>query len=224
MTIPVSAYVTIIFDCDGVVLHSNRVKTNAFYQTALPYGERAAKAMVDYHVNNGGVSRYRKFAHFLDEIVPLHAPNSEGPGLEGLLERYAEEVQQGLLECEVARGLEDLRKQTFNARWLIVSGGDQAELRQVFAKRGLADFFDGGVFGSPDNKDEILARELSNGSIRYPALFLGDSRYDYQAAHAAKLDFVFVSGWTETADWRGWSQQQGIYCINSLSELLSAVN
>ncbi|MFH7588150.1 HAD family hydrolase, partial [Oceanimonas smirnovii] len=62
---PVTDYVTLVFDCDGVVLNSNKVKTEAFYKAALPYGEAAAQAMVDYHVAHGGVSRYKKFAYFL---------------------------------------------------------------------------------------------------------------------------------------------------------------
>jgi len=215
---PVTDYITLVFDCDGVVLDSNKVKTEAFYQATLPYGEAAAQAMVDYHVANGGVSRYKKFAHFLDQIAPNYT-EQHGPNLEALLQAYAGYVREGLLSCEVAPGLEALRNQTPNARWLIVSGGDQAELRDVFAQRGIAEWFDGGIFGSPDNKDEILARELASGKIQQPALFLGDSKYDYQAASAAGLDFVFLSGWSEVERWEEWVNQQKIKSVASLSEL-----
>ncbi|WP_006787629.1 HAD family hydrolase [Thiorhodospira sibirica] len=193
-----SQYQCLVFDCDSVVLDSNKVKTKAFYQATLPYGKAAAQAMVNYHVANGGVSRYKKFAHFLEQIAPNIAFN------------YTE--QQG-------PDLEALRQQTPNARWLIVSGGDQAELRDVFAQRGIAEWFDGGIFGSPDTKDEILARELASGNIQQPALFLGDSKYDYQAASAAGLDFVFVSGWSEVERWEAWVNQQKIKSVASLSEL-----
>ena len=117
---PVTDYITLVFDCDGVVLDSNKVKTEAFYQATLPYGEAAAQAMVDYHVANGGVSRYKKFAHFLDQIAPNYT-EQHGPNLEALLQAYAGYVREGLLSCEVAPGLEALRNQTPNARWLIVS-------------------------------------------------------------------------------------------------------
>lgn len=210
---PVTDYITLVFDCDGVVLDSNKVKTEAFYQATLPYGEAAAQAMVDYHVANGGVSRYKKFAYFLEKIAPDIVPNEaeqQGPGLEALLQAYASYVREGLLSCEVAPGLEALRQQTPDARWLIVSGGDQAELRDVFAQRGIAEWFDGGIFGSPDTKDEILARELASGKIQQPSLFLGDSKYDYQAASAAGLDFVFLSGWSEVADWESWVASEAI--------------
>lgn len=219
MKLQVTDYASLVFDCDGVILNSNRVKTDAFYQAALPYGEAAAQAMVDYHVANGGVSRYLKFAHFLEQLVPEYAVERSGPNLDELLEHYANAVLEGLLSCEVAPGLEQLRERTPNTRWLIVSGGDQAELRHVFAKRGLAELFDGGIYGSPDTKDEILARELKSNTIQMPALFLGDSKYDYQAASTAGLDFVFLSGWSEVQDWQVWAQKVDIEVKGNISEI-----
>ncbi len=209
-------YATLVFDCDGVILDSNRVKTEAFRQAAMPYGEAAADRLVAHHTAHGGVSRYRKFEHFIAEIVE---PGCEGPGLEALLERYAAAVQDGLMACGVAEGLADLRAATPDARWLVVSGGDQAELRDVFGRRGLDVFFDGGIFGSPDTKDEILAREIAGGNIRGPALFLGDSRYDHQAASAAGLDFVFLRGWSEFAGWEAYAQAHGFPIAEKLSDL-----
>ena len=189
-------YQTLVFDCDGVVLNSNKVKTEAFYKAALPYGEAAAQQLVDYHVARGGISRYKKFDWFVQNVVA----DQSGPDLEQLLAAYAAEVRQGLLQCEVAEGLAQLRENTSQANWLIVSGGDQQELREIFAERGLAEFFDGGIFGSPDNKHEILARELATFNIKRPALFLGDSKYDLDAAQQAELDFAYVSGWSEWHD------------------------
>ena len=205
-----AAYKTLIFDCDGVNLDSNKVKTLAFYESALPYGEAAAAALVSYHAANGGISRYRKFAHFLDVIVPTLAAGVPGPSLEQLLAVYAGLVRSELLSCDVAPGLHGLREATPATRWLIVSGGDQAELRDVFAERGLAVLFDGGIFGSPDTKDEILQREAQAGTIRLPALFIGDSKYDYEAAKAAGLDFVFMTGWSEVENHQAWCAEHGI--------------
>ncbi len=216
MKLPVQDYATLVFDCDGVVLNSNRVKTDAFYQAALPYGKAAAQRLVDYHVQNGGISRYAKFAYFMEHLIE---PGLAGPVLEELLSRYAAEVHEGLLNCEIAPGLQALRKSTAHTRWFIVSGGDQSELREVFAARGIASLFDGGVFGSPDTKDDILLRELNNQNIQMPSLFLGDSKYDYQAATAAGLDFVFISKWSEVEDWKQWTLQHGINVVSDISEL-----
>lgn len=206
-------YQTLVFDCDGVVLNSNKVKTEAFYQAALPYGDTAAKQLVDYHVARGGISRYKKFEWFVQNVVV----GQQGPSLDELLGAYAAEVRHGLLTCDIADGLFELREKTKHANWLIVSGGDQQELREVFAERGLARLFDGGIFGSPDSKDIILARELATKTIKQPALFLGDSRYDHEASSLAKLDFVFLNYWTEFADWNN-------YCLKNNIQTKSTLN
>lgn len=187
-------YKSLIFDCDGVILDSNKLKTQAFYQTALPYGEELAQALVNYHVKNGGISRYHKFKYFLENIV---GRDNDPKALENLLSHYARSVKKGLLTCAIAPGLEQLRNTFLKTRWLVVSGSDQTELREIFAKREISHYFDDGIFGSPDKKEEILARELNQGNLQKPAVFLGDSRYDYQVATQAGLDFIFVSGWSE---------------------------
>lgn len=205
-----------VFDCDGVILDSNRVKTDAFYNATLPYGEAAAAAMVDYHVRNGGVSRYQKFAYFLEHLVPIDA---SGPDLQALLAGYAAEVSNGLMTCEVAEGLEELRQRTAGVRWLVASGGDQAELREVFKARGLMECFDGGIFGSPDTKEQIVRREVENGNIRMPALFIGDSRYDHQVAQQHGLEFVFLSRWSEFEHWEAYFAPYEITIKSTLKDL-----
>lgn len=194
-SINLEKYASLIFDCDGVILNSNKVKTQAFYNAALPYGKEAAMMLVDYHVANGGISRYKKFDLFLNKMI---SDKADGPGLDELLKCYASEVRSGLLNCDIAEGLSELRKATKHTNWLIVSGGDQSELREIFFERELNAYFDGGIFGSPDTKDQILQREIIAGNIQKPALFFGDSKYDFEAAKRAQLDFVFVSDWSES--------------------------
>lgn len=198
------------------MLNSNKIKTQAFYEATKHFGHEPAMILVDYHVANGGISRYAKFEYFITQI--LQQPFDEALNND-LLDRFATAVKQGLMNCEIAEGLDQLKAQVPNANWLIVSGGDQQELREVFAARDLAQYFDGGIFGSPDTKDTILAREIENGNIIRPALFLGDSKYDYQAAKTAKLDFIFLTEWTEVKDHQAWCADQGIIEKQNLSFL-----
>lgn len=203
----IQEYKTFVFDCDGVVLNSNKIKTQALYEATKHFGHEPAQALVDYHVANGGISRYAKSKYFITQI--LNQAFDEALN-QDLLQRFAQAVKQGLMTCEVAEGMDQLKAKTPYANWLIVSGGDQAELREVFNSRGLDTFFEGGIFGSPDTKDIILAREIDNGNISKPALFLGDSKYDYQASQAAKLDFIFLTQWTEVKDHQAWCAELGI--------------
>ncbi|MFA3790789.1 HAD family hydrolase [Aliiglaciecola sp. SL4] len=215
MKLPLSEYKTIIFDCDGVILNSNKVKTQAFYLAALPYGEEAANKLVEYHVARGGISRYKKFEWFIESFESEDKPIRQ----QELLDNYAKFVLDGLMKCEIVNGLAALRQKTSKARWLVASGGDQKELRDVFSSRGLFELFDGGIFGSPDSKDTILEREISNGNILQPALFLGDSKYDHVASKQANLDFVFVNYWTEFKGWEQYCDKNAIIVRPSLESL-----
>lgn len=208
-------YQTFAFDCDGVILNSNKIKTEAFYQVALPYGQDCAQALVDYHVSHGGISRYQKFAWFIEQVL-----QDKTVSLDELLINYATTVKKALLTCEIAQGLQELKEQTKQANWLVCSGGDQAELREIFAMRDLDKLFDGGIFGSPDDKKLILSRELERGNIQTPALFLGDSRYDYESAASAGLDFIFLSKWTEVQDWQKFQAQHGFEAYSDISSLV----
>jgi phosphoglycolate phosphatase-like HAD superfamily hydrolase len=125
-----------------------------------------------------------------------------------------------LLASEAAEGHEHLRFQTPYATWCIVSGGDQAELREIFAARGLDHLFDGGIFGSPESKDHIIKREMASGNIRLKGLFLGDSRYDLEVASRARLDFIFVSAWTETVNWQELATANSLLSVEHVKDLL----
>lgn len=207
----------LVFDCDGVILDSNKIKTAAFYEAALPYGQSAAQTLVEYHTANGGVSRYKKFRYFLEHI----AAEGGGPSFEELLAAYALAVREGLESCAVAQGLEQLREITPNARWMVASGGDQQELREVFGKRDIAGFFDSGIYGSPTPKMDIVKEAQKQGTLGRSALLLGDSKYDHQVAEAFGLDFVFVSGWSEVKDWPRWVEDSSLTHVESIKDLLA---
>lgn len=212
-------YKAIVFDCDGVILDSNVVKTEAYFRTAKNLGatDEQAQALVDYHVNLGGISRYHKFDWYVREV--LQQPVTD-KAIQTLLDEFSRELEDGLMHCTIADGLQELRDATADAKWMVLSGGDQQEIRDLFAKRKLANLFDGGLFGSPDNKDTVLAREKASGNLQFPALFIGDSKYDHEASTNAGLDFIFVSDWTEVPDWQEYCKKNQITVLASLSKLL----
>ena len=211
-----SDYRSLVFDCDGVVLDSNRVRAQAFYNAALPYGESYAAALREYHILHGGVSRYVKFEVLLRDMVGV--PVTE-QAMAALLHAFTTEATIGLLQCEIAPGLAELRAATPDANWILVSGADQSELRHVFQQRGIAAWFDDGIFGSPLNKDQILAREIASGNCRSPGIFFGDSRYDHQAAVRAGLDYVFLSAWTDMQGWQAYCRDQGVTVWHDLTSV-----
>lgn len=217
-------YQTVVFDCDGVVLNSNEIKSRAFYDVALAYGEPAAEELLAYHVCHGGVSRYKKFEYFLEVIAPKHGVMLRNTALTDLLDRYAKQVSDRLMDCEIEPGLKALRDKMPNVSWCIVSGGDQKELNTIFSARKISALFDGGIFGSPDDKYTIVKREMASGTIKTPAIFLGDSRLDYEVANSFDMDFIFLSKWTEFDGWEQYCSDHNIRTAHAISCLLDGFN
>ena len=221
MSIKIQEYKSIVFDCDGVILNSNNIKTRAFGIASHPFGDKASASLEKYHLKNGGVSRYAKFDYFLKSIVPINCKKKKALYLKKMLKVYAEETQKGLIDSEITYGLEPLRQTTKDATWMIVSGGDQDQLNFVFRKKKLMHLFNGGIFGSPDTKNTILQRELNSGTLKLPALFLGDTALDHQVSVANGLDFIFVSNWTEFRSYQDYCNANSIDIISRVYELIN---
>ena len=209
---------SLIFDCDGVILNSNKVKKAAYYKVAFSYyGDRLANLLVEYLAKNTGKPREHFFTHFLNNIVP---PQTLGPNVEELVIEVGEEIHKGLMKCEISQSLFELRENTPDLKWLVVSGGVESELRDIFTKRSLLDLFDAGVYGGPMTKDEILNSLIKENKLKFPALFLGDSMYDHKAADRANIDFLFISEWSDFKGWKNYCNENKIVSIKSLYDLL----
>lgn len=215
----INIYKTIIFDCDGVILNSNKIKSDAFRKVAENFGDDEAEKLVAFNKENGGVSRYVKFNYFLNEILHLDQKKNNNLTVDNLIDQFSTRVTDGLCRCELVSGLKELRKSTKSAEWMIISGGDQSELRYVFKKRDLTKFFNKGIFGSPTPKNEIFKREIEKGNILMPALFIGDSKYDYECASKFEIDFVFAYKWTELKDWKEFCKVNKIKAIDFATSL-----
>ena len=225
MNIDLAKYKTIVFDCDGVVLNSNKTKVDAYYAVAKRMGgtDEQAQALVHHHVTKGSFPRNGKIEYYLKEI--LKQPTTTQL-LQQYLETFEDILDKSLMQCEIAPDLMRVKMATPEAAWMLLSGGDQAELRRVFPRRKigethLAALFEAGIFGGPDQKDDVLAREKANGNIQFPALFIGDSKYDHQAATKAGLDFLFLSDWTEVKDWPQYCAENTIVTLPNISQLLA---
>ena len=209
---------SLIFDCDGVILNSNKVKKAAYYKVAFSYyGDRLANLLVEYLSKNTGKPREHFFTHFINNIVPS---GTLGPSAEELVLEVGEEIHKGLMECEISQSLFELRENTPDLKWLVVSGGVESELRDIFTKRSLLDLFDAGIYGGPMTKDEILNSLIKENKLEFPALFLGDSMYDHKAANRANIDFLFVSEWSDFKGWKNYCNENKILSIKSLRDLI----
>jgi phosphoglycolate phosphatase-like HAD superfamily hydrolase len=209
-------YKTWIFDCDGVLLDSNLIKTEAFYEIGLSYCKEQADELVVYHKQFGGISRFDKFKYFFETILQRKEYKED---LAAALVRYSLLVKSKLMQCPEAEGLRlFLDEIPEGSRKIVVSGGLQSEVRESFIQRGLADYFDA-IYGSPANKMEILQKEVERGLLFFPAVFIGDSKYDYESAKAFGIDFIFVSCYSEFDGWRDYFKDKDALIVSNLSDI-----
>lgn len=194
-------YDTLVFDCDGVILDSNRIKTEAFRSVTAPFGAAATARFLDYHHRHGGISRNEKFAYFLDEIVAV-APTERERLLGALLRDYAVICARELLACPLIPGVAALLASIPpRVAAHVVTGGAESEVRAVFATRGLDAHF-ASILGSPTSKRDNMRLLAETGAFRRRALYFGDAELDMHLAEEFGLEFVFVHGVSDWADGR----------------------
>jgi len=209
-------YKSVVFDFDGVILNSNSLKADAYKYAVQDYGTDYINDFICFHKKNGGMSRYDKFRYFLSEMAPENIPKLT---IETLLARFSCFIDKKIDSCELVDGLDAIRMQHQSAKWLIVSGSDQAELRAYANRRKIDKYFDGGIYGSPDDKRKNVIKALDSGIIEFPAVLIGDSKLDHQVAKEFNLDFVFVSKWTDMSDWKDYSIRNNLFVIESLTNI-----
>ena len=62
--IDLQEYEYFFFDCDGVILDSNKLKSSAFAESLVDEPSSLIANFIEYHKKNGGISRYEKFRCF----------------------------------------------------------------------------------------------------------------------------------------------------------------
>ncbi|NVK73375.1 MAG: HAD family hydrolase [Oceanospirillaceae bacterium] len=214
-----SRYKTAIFDCDGVILDSNAVKSRAFGLALKGEDPELVSAFVKYHQANGGISRYVKFEYFFTDIKGQIDYESD---LKAALNRYAQLSESGLLGCAEIAGVREILTyfKENNIPCHLVSGGDQEEVRHVLTARGLSEYFTG-IYGSPVTKLEHLSELKGRNELSDSCIYFGDAKTDLLAANEFDMKFVFVKGVSEWEDGeKVCADQENISVIIDFSRLI----
>ena len=207
-------YSHLFFDCDGVILNSNKIKTDAFYKLALNFGELQAQKLVNHHLENGGISRYEKIKFFQKNILK----NKNIKLYQELVDNYGKILKEKLINAEISKGVFKIKQFFPNSKITVVSGSDQNELRWLFKEKRIDHLFNNGIFGSPKNKIEILEEIFSGFKGDEKSIFIGDSKYDFEVSKFFKIDFAFISDWSDLSDWTKFAR---INKIKTFKDILS---
>lgn len=212
-----SKYELWLFDCDGVILQSNQIKSQTMYQVALHFSdENTAQLYQQYHQNNAGFTRFKKFTYLFETLLNRQSFEDD---YQQALTMFSQMCMDQLIECPLTKDAENLLLQLpEGAHKYIISAASEVDLQHIFAKKGLDHLFTG-IYGGPRTKTEIFSDVLACHPNSKP-IFFGDAKADYLVAEKYNVDFVFLSGYTEFTDWKSYfHQKNNIKIINNFSEL-----
>ena len=181
------AWRAVLFDFDGVILESNSARTEGFRRLFEGHPASAVEALVRYHEENGGLSRYHKIEYFFREILKRDVSPAER---DRHAARFSALVKQTVIDSPYVPGAREFvrRKHPFSMH--LVSGSDQGELRDICGRLGISASF-AGIFGSPTPKIRNIADILSaNGYQAARTVLVGDSHNDLEAARANEVLFI----------------------------------
>jgi phosphoglycolate phosphatase-like HAD superfamily hydrolase len=207
-----SRYKQVIFDCDGVILDSNDIKSNAFARSLVDEDKGLVKQFIAYHKKNGGVSRFKKFEYFFKNIKSQKKYKNS---LNNALDKYAKLSYEGLLNSTEVKGVRSILVllNDLNIESFVVSGGEQNEVRAVLKSKNLDQYFKE-IYGSPITKEEHLLTIRPTKS-----LYFGDAKSDYIAAKKFGMDFIYISGVSDWEDGKEFCQSNNIDILKDFSDL-----
>ncbi|PSJ17081.1 HAD family hydrolase [Nitrosomonas supralitoralis] len=179
----------IIFDFDGVVVESGKIKTQAFAELYRPHGADIVEKVVQFHNQNGGMSRYHKFRHFQQHY--LNKPPLSEAEEKKLDLLFSELVVEAVIAAEPVPGaIELIRHQAEKIPLFVASGTPDSELKIIVERRGLTPYFKA-VSGAPALKKTIIAEILSAYGLKPESvLMIGDAIADLEGAQANNTAFL----------------------------------
>lgn len=178
----------VVFDFDGVIIESVDVKTAAFAKLFEHEGSEVVAAVVQYHLANGGISRFEKFRHYYNNILRRTLSVEEEKDLG---QRFSNLVMDGVLKAPYVKGAVEVLEHYYRHTPLYVaSGTPHDELMDIVVKRKLGKYFKG-VYGSPQQKAAILGNVVRSLNVSPErVVMIGDAMSDYNAAITAGTCFV----------------------------------
>lgn len=178
-----------IYDFDGVICDSVNVKTEAFIELYKSYGPEIQAQVKEYHLLNGGISRFEKFRHF--QSVLLNKKVSENDIIE-LSDQFAALVKEKVIASKYIKGADEFIKKNSFKKQFICTGTPETEILEITERKGISSFFDQ-LYGAPKTKVEIIEIILKQTNVnRDTCIFFGDAMTDYNAAQICKIPFIGV--------------------------------
>lgn len=208
-----------VFDCDGCLLDSNRVKTKSLENALELLGLFRSEVLVCLEIfrRNFGKTRTEWIGLIVEKLI------SQGYVGDDLADHlkvfYEDSLAVKYLQSPPLSGVESLLNLIAGEKY-VCSGGLQAEVNQALEQQGLAKYFQS-IVGAPVKKISFLT-ELQDANQGKRVIYLGDNKSDLDAALAANVTFIGLWGESMTDNFVELCAAVGCRFYQSCAELEQA--
>lgn len=208
----------VVFDFDGVIVDSNRLKDEALFALFSGHPQVSDELVRDVRARNVGT----RFDMFRDVCVRAGMPPEE---IDARVREYARQyddlVQRGIAEHGLAVGAKETLEALSADRCLYVNSATAHDPLQVTVERlGIRQYFRD-VLGMPPTKEENLQTILGREGIdAFEAVVIGDGEGDWQSARACGTHFIAVASGFH--DWSGYTD--GFPVISDIREARASIS
>jgi len=178
----------IFWDFDGVVKESVSVKNDAFEELFKPYGDLVCNKVKLHHIENGGMSRFKKIPLYL-KWAGLESTDVK---VDEMCSQFSEIVKNKVINSDWVPGvktfLDNFRKKYI---FIIVSATPQSELVDICSSLNIENHFYK-IYGSPTSKSNAIKMSIDDyGITPDKCLMFGDAQADIDAAKKNNINFIF---------------------------------
>lgn len=179
----------ILWDFDGVILDSMKIKGDGFLELFKEYDDTKVKLLEEYHYKNGGMSRFNKIKYFFKSIINESISEEQVNELAIL---YGKLVKKKLLNKNnlIEDSLNFIKENYKTYNFHIVSGAEENELNEICRYFEIDKYFLT-ISGSPIKKDILIKKILTKYIYnKEETILIGDSINDYIAASKNSIKFL----------------------------------
>lgn len=178
----------IFYDFDGVIKESTDIKSNAFFDLYIEFGEEIANKVKRYHIQHGGISRYEKIKYWHKEYLGVDLSEDE---LKVWAQKFSDLVLKKVVESPYVIGaLSTIQYLSKQYDQYIITGTPQNEIELICNDLNISSYFRG-ICGSPTNKINWCSQLIPKiGFTNNEIVFIGDATTDYEAAIHHNLNFI----------------------------------
>ena len=179
---------TILWDFDGVIIDSMKIKGDGFVELFREHKKTDVKILEKYHYKNGGVSRFEKIRYFYEEI--LNEQISE-ENILNLANIFANIIKKKIFDKKnlIKDSMEFIKNNYKKFNFHIVSGAEHIELINLCDYLDIKSYFIS-IHGSPIKKDILIKNTIIDYKYSLDEIILiGDAMSDYRAAKINNILF-----------------------------------